>query len=140
MDMTRKNRITAIVIIVLSVFGLVEAKSYSAEAAAYPLVVLIMAIALSIILFFTKPRTQTKLKKIVFRQLIATILLTGAYYFSIKNLGYYFSTLLYVFLAMWFLKERNLAVRISISFAFVAIIYLVFGLFLKVPLPSASIF
>jgi hypothetical protein len=31
-------------------------------------------------------------------------------------------------------------VRISISFAFVAIIYLVFGLFLKVPLPSASIF
>lgn len=140
MDMAKKNRITSVVAIALAFLGLKAASNYPAEAAAYPAVVFTIVILLSVVLFFTKPRTRTKSKKIVLKQLLGTALLAVAYYFSIGGLGYYFATLLYVLLAMWFLKEKNLIKIISISFGFVAIVYLVFGLFLRVPLPSASIF
>lgn len=140
MDMAKKNRITSVVAIVLAFLGLKAASNYPAEAATYPAVVFTIVILLSVVLFFTKPRTRTKSKKIVLKQLLGMVLLAIAYYFSIGGLGYYFATLLYVFLAMWFLKEKNLIKLISISFGFVAIVYLVFGLFLRVPLPSASIF
>jgi len=140
MDMTKKNRITAIVIIVLSILGLVEAKSYPAEAGAYPLAILLMAIALSVILLVTKPRVKTKPGNIVYRQLYGMIAFTIAYYIIIRIIGYYFATLLYVLVSMYFLKERNLIVLASVSVGFVVVLYCVFGLFLRVPLPHLVLF
>ena len=140
MDMTKKNRITAIVIIVLSIFGLMEAKSYPAEAATYPLAILLMAIALSVILLVTKPRVKTKPGNIVYRQLYGMIAFTIAYYIIIRIIGYYFATLLYVLVSMYFLKERNLIVLASVSVGFVVVLYCVFGLFLRVPLPHLVLF
>lgn len=140
MDMVKKNRITAIVVIVLSIIGLVEAKSYPAEAATYPLAILLMAIALSVILLVTKPRVKTKPGNIVYRQLYRMIIFTIAYYMLIKVIGYYFATLLYVFVSMYFLKERNPVVLASVPVGFVAVLYCVFGLFLRVPLPHLRLF
>ena len=140
MDMAKKNRITAIVVIVLSIFGLMEAKSYPTEAAAYPLAILLMAIALSVILLVTKPRVKTKPGNIVYRQLYGMIAFTIAYYIIIRIIGYYFATLLYVLVSMYFLKERNLIVLASVSVGFVVVLYCVFGLFLRVPLPHLVLF
>ena len=140
MDMAKKNRITAIVVIVLSIFGLMEAKSYPTEAAAYPLAILLMAIALSVILLVTKPRVKTKPGNIVYRQLYGMIAFTIAYYILIRVIGYYFATLLYVLVSMYFLKERNLIVLASVSVGFVVVLYCVFGLFLRVPLPHLVLF
>jgi len=140
MDMAKKNRITAIVVIVLSIFGLLEAKSYPAEAASYPLAILLMAIALSVILLVTKPRVKTKPGNIVYRQLYGMIAFTIAYYIIIRIIGYYFATLLYVLVSMYFLKERNLIVLASVSVGFVVVLYCVFGLFLRVPLPHLVLF
>ncbi|HPU78701.1 MAG TPA: tripartite tricarboxylate transporter TctB family protein [Thermosynergistes sp.] len=140
MDMAKKNRITAIVVIVLSIFGLLEAKSYPAEAASYPLAILLMAIALSVILLVTKPRVKTKPGNIVYRQLYGMIAFTIAYYILIRVIGYYFATLLYVLVSMYFLKERNLIVLASVSVGFVVVLYCVFGLFLRVPLPHLVLF
>jgi len=140
MDMAKKNRITAIVVIVLSIFGLMEAKSYPAEAATYPLAILLMAIALSVILLVTKPRVKTKPGNIVYRQLYGMIAFTIAYYIIIRIIGYYFATLLYVLVSMYFLKERNLIVLASVPVGFVAVLYCVFGLFLRVPLPHLVLF
>ncbi|HOA76114.1 MAG TPA: tripartite tricarboxylate transporter TctB family protein [Thermosynergistes sp.] len=140
MDMAKKNRITAIVVIVLSIFGLMEAKSYPAEAATYPLAILLMAIALSVILLVTKPRVKTKPGNIVYRQLYGMIAFTIAYYIIIRIIGYYFATLLYVLVSMYFLKERNLIVLASVSVGFVVVLYCVFGLFLRVPLPHLVLF
>ena len=140
MDMAKKNRITAIVVIVLSIFGLMEAKSYPAEAASYPLAILLMAIALSVILLVTKPRVKTKPGNIVYRQLYGMIAFTIAYYIIIRIIGYYFATLLYVLVSMYFLKERNLIVLASVSVGFVVVLYCVFGLFLRVPLPHLVLF
>ena len=140
MDMAKKNRITAIVVIVLSIFSLLEAKSYPAEAAAYPLAILLMAIVLSVILLVTKPRVKTKPGNIVYRQLYGMIAFTIAYYILIRVIGYYFATLLYVLVSMYFLKERNLIVLASVSVGFVVVLYCVFGLFLRVPLPHLVLF
>ena len=122
MDMAKKNRITAIVVIVLSIFGLMEAKSYPTEAAAYPLAILLMAIALSVILLVTKPRVKTKPGNIVYRQLYGMIAFTIVYYILIRVIGYYFATLLYVLVSMYFLKERiyNPA---SVPVGFVVVLY-----------------
>ena len=138
--MAKKNRITAIVVIVLSIFGLMEAKSYPTEAAAYPLAILLMAIALSVILLVTKPRVKTKPGNIVYRQLYGMIAFTIVYYILIRVIGYYFATLLYVLVSMYFLKERNLIVLASVSVGFVVVLYCVFGLFLRVPLPHLVLF
>lgn len=140
MDMAKKNRITAIVVIMLSVFGLVEAKSYPAEAATYPLTILLTTIVLSVVLFITKPRVKTKSENIVYRQLYGMIIFTIAYYMLIKVIGYYFATLLYVFVSMYFLKERNLIVLATVPVGFVVVLYCVFGLFLRVPLPHLTLF
>ncbi len=140
MDMAKKNRITAIVVIVLSIFGLLEAKSYPAEAASYPLAILLMAIALSVILLVTKPRVKTKPGNIVYRQLYGMIAFTIAYYILIRVIGYYFATLLYVLVSMYFLKERNLIILASVPVGFVVVLYCVFGLFLRVPLPHLALF
>ena len=140
MDMAKKNRITAIVVIVLSIFGLLEAKSYPAEAASYPLAILLMAIALSVILLVTKPRVKTKPGNIVYRQLYGMIAFTIAYYILIRVIGYYFATLLYVLVSMYFLKERNLIILASVPVGFVVVLYCVFGLFLRVPLPHLVLF
>ena len=140
MDMAKKNRITAIVVIVLSIFGLLEAKSYPAEAAAYPLAILLMAIALSVILLVTKPRVKTKPGNIVYRQLYGMIAFTIVYYILIRVIGYYFATLLYVLVSMYFLKERNLIILASVPVGFVVVLYCVFGLFLRVPLPHLMLF
>lgn len=138
--MAKKNRITAIVVIVLSIFGLMEAKSYPTEAAAYPLAILLMAIALSVILLVTKPRVKTKPGNIVYRQLYGMIAFTIAYYIIIRIIGYYFATLLYVLVSMYFLKERNLIILASVPAGFVVVLYCVFGLFLRVPLPHLMLF
>jgi len=140
MDMAKKNRITAIVVIVLSIFGLMEAKSYPTEAAAYPLAILLMAIALSVILLVTKPRVKTKPGNIVYRQLYGMIAFTIVYYILIRVIGYYFATLLYVLVSMYFLKERNLIILASVPAGFVVVLYCVFGLFLRVPLPHLMLF
>lgn len=140
MDMAKKNRITAIVVIVLSIFGLMEAKSYPTEAAAYPLAILLMAIALSVILLVTKPRVKTKPGNIVYRQLYGMIAFTIVYYILIGVIGYYFATLLYVLVSMYFLKERNLIILASVPVGFVVVLYCVFGLFLRVPLPHLMLF
>ncbi len=140
MDMAKKNRITAIVVIVLSIFGLMEAKSYPTEAAAYPLAILLMAIALSVILLVTKPRVKTKPGNIVYRQLYGMIAFTIVYYILIRVIGYYFATLLYVLVSMYFLKERNLIILASVPVGFVVVLYCVFGLFLRVPLPHLMLF
>lgn len=138
--MAKKNRITAIVVIVLSIFGLMEAKSYPTEAAAYPLAILLMAIALSVILLVTKPRVKTKPGNIVYRQLYGMIAFTIVYYILIRVIGYYFATLLYVLVSMYFLKERNLIILASVPVGFVVVLYCVFGLFLRVPLPHLMLF
>lgn len=138
--MAKKNRITAIVVIVLSIFGLMEAKSYPTEAAAYPLAILLMAIALSVILLVTKPRVKTKPGNIVYRQLYGMIAFTIVYYILIRVIGYYFATLLYVLVSMYFLKERNLIILASVPAGFVVVLYCVFGLFLRVPLPHLMLF
>ena len=140
MDMAKKNRITAIVVIVLSIFGLMEAKSYPTEAAAYPLAILLMAIALSVILLVTKPRVKTKPGNIVYRQLYGMIAFTIVYYILIRVIGYYLATLLYVLVSMYFLKERNLIILASVPVGFVVVLYCVFGLFLRVPLPHLMLF
>ncbi|MDI9390226.1 MAG: tripartite tricarboxylate transporter TctB family protein [Synergistota bacterium] len=138
--MAKKNRIAAIVVIVLSIFGLMEAKSYPTEAAAYPLAILLMAIALSVILLVTKPRVKTKPGNIVYRQLYGMIAFTIVYYILIRVIGYYFATLLYVLVSMYFLKERNLIILASVPVGFVVVLYCVFGLFLRVPLPHLMLF
>lgn len=140
MDMTKKNRITAIVVIMLSIFGLMEAKSYPTEAATYPLTILLMTIILSVVLLITKPRVKTKPENIVYRQLYGMIIFTIAYYITIRIIGYYFATLLYVLVSMYFLKERNLIVLATVPVGFVVVLYCVFGLFLRVPLPHLTLF
>lgn len=61
------------------------------------------------------------------------------YVIALFYLGFYFSSFLYMCIVMWFLKVKPLQLCLTVTFLGI-LIYCVFTLFLKVPLPAGLIF
>ncbi len=68
--------------------------------------------------------------------LLKFILAFSAYIFAIRYVGYCVSTMLYAMFNMWWMGVRAPRTIITTGVALVLILYTVFGLFLKVQLPT----
>ena len=71
--------------------------------------------------------------------MIVTILFSVAYIGLIPRLGYPLSTTLFLFGLLLFLEERRPLVLTIIPVGMTGVLYVVFQLLLRVPIPSGSI-
>jgi hypothetical protein len=69
-------------------------------------------------------------------RLLMAILITAIYIASIKVLGFYLSSLLFLTGMMFFVGAKGLMLTVGIPLVFTISLYVVFGLFLRVNVPT----
>jgi putative tricarboxylic transport membrane protein len=73
--------------------------------------------------------------KINYKRTIIFILMISVYVLSIKPLGYFVITPIYVIAAYLYLKAARLRTILAISIGFTAFVYILFVVLLKLPIP-----
>jgi hypothetical protein len=66
----------------------------------------------------------------------ATLAIAVSYLFLMKILGFYLSTVLFLYASMTFLKQKGQRVRILSSIIVATVVFSIFKFFLKIPLPQ----
>lgn len=113
------------------------------KATVYPMFVITLLLVLTLIhlamTFFNKEDTEENpFKNIEVKQLLTVLIVSGAYVFLINILGYLTSTFAYIATLLILLKVKKVN-SILISVGFSLIIYVLFKMVLKVPLPRGFI-
>lgn len=96
-----------------------------------------------IIRSFKKGEAERKITLILKKDLIrvlAVILLCGIYIFSIPFLGFIFTSILFIVFLMFIFQVKRIGIIILWSFIVTLIIYFIFKILLKVPLPAGMFF
>jgi len=136
------DRITAVVIFVISLFFYNLAKDYPRGAADFPTMVLGVLFVLAILLFllsFKKELTikiKKKKEKVILPQLLSIIFLSIIYCYLISRINYFIVTPLFIIFSMYALKVRNFKLLIAIPVGTTIVLFLVFKTLLNVPLPT----
>lgn len=107
-------------------------------AAFFPRLVSGLAIVLAVILVFQnlKVKTSTPIQWNHFSKVIGAALLLVLYLFGFLYIGYVVSTVIILFLMIRLLGSKKYVKNGLVSITFTVIVFLVFGLFLEVPLPE----
>lgn len=137
MNMAEKDRITSIVLFILSIVGYFIARNYPEGASTFPKVIFIVAIILSCALFISSFLLDYKIEKknIKFSRIFYVVILSIIYFILIPLVGYFIVTPIYIFLVVFMLKYKKVSVLIFYPSCFTLFLYLVFKVCLKVPLP-----
>ena len=96
-----------------------------------------------IIRSFKKGEAERKITLILKQDLIrvlAVILLCGIYIFSIPFLGFILTSILFIVLLMFIFQVKRIGIIILWGFLVTLIIYFIFKILLKVPLPAGMFF
>ena len=106
-----------------------------------PRLALTVIILLNIIMIVQQLRRHDETKSISFtkrslRHLFAATVLTAIYIASIKVLGFYLSSLLFLIVMMFFVGAKGLMLTVGVPLVFTIVLYVVFGLFLRVNVPT----
>ena len=144
-----KEQILYAVIALLFGGALIMAYDMNAKIAHYPKIVCTLGFALSLVLiarsFFqghseergtevsTMPKTLDRSQQ---KRIVASLGITLTYIVCISLIGYIVSTFTFMVALMSFLKKRFKIVYIAVALVSVTLVYLVFTLFLKIPLPK----
>lgn len=139
MNMSLKDKITSIVILILSILGYNTASHYTKGAGSFSKGIFIGGIVLSIALFISAQFDLYKEKEseenINLKRISMIIFITIIYFISIDYIGYFIVTPLFLFGLSIFLGYKNKVILFIYPLAFSTFLYLVFRLFLNVPLP-----
>lgn len=96
-----------------------------------------------IIRSFKKGEAERKITLILKQDLIrvlAVILLCGIYIFSIPFLGFILTSILFIVFLMFIFQVKRIGIIILWGFLVTLIIYFIFKILLKVPLPAGMFF
>jgi len=96
-----------------------------------------------IIRSFKKVEAERKISLILKQDLIrvlAVILLCGIYIFSIPFLGFILTSILFIVFLMFIFQVKRIGIIILWGFLVTLIIYFIFKILLKVPLPAGMFF
>lgn len=96
-----------------------------------------------IIRSFKKGEAERKITLILKQDLIrvlAVILLCGIYIFSMPFLGFILTSILFIVLLMFIFQVKRIGIIILWGFLVTLIIYFIFKILLKVPLPAGMFF
>ncbi len=139
MKMAVKDKITAVVIMILSIAGYMVARTYPMGAGAFSKSIFMGGFVLSIALYISTKmglyKNQEKEEKINSKRISIIIGITILYFLLIEYIGYFIITPLFLFSLTIFLGYKNRKVLFLYPLIFTAFLYLVFRLFLNVPLP-----
>jgi O-antigen/teichoic acid export membrane protein len=137
MSMAVKDRITSIVLFILSITSYFIAKNYPKGAGAFPKVIFIVAIILSCALFISSFLLDYKIEKknIKFFRIFCIVIFSIIYFILFPLVGFFIATPIYLFVVMFILKYKKVYVLIFYPLCFTLFLYLVFKVFLRVPLP-----
>ncbi len=139
MKMSLKDKITSIVIFILSIAGYRMSSQYSNGAGSFSKGIFIGGIVLSIALFisaqFELYKEEETQGNVDMKRIGMIIFITIIYYILIDLVGYFIVTPLFLFVLSMLLGYKNKLVLFIYPLAFSMFLYLVFRLFLNVPLP-----
>lgn len=150
MSMKQLNILLSAVILIFCFIFWKSAIKIVEPADVYPKTLIIVIGLLAIIillqaLFFKKNDINIyPFANIKYGRVILTIVLSFIYYFGVKYVGFYVSSFLFIIVLSILLgKNKNMKEVIKVillSLIVTSIIYLGFGVFLKVPTPKALLF
>lgn len=140
--MKKYDKILTIGLFILEIIYFVLIKQLPERAARYPFFVLGLMVILTLLLAIetfvlkntSNEEEEDKFKDIKLGQFFGIILISAAYVAIIDIVGFFISTAVYLFVVMVGLKS-NLKWSIIVSVVFPIFLYLVFVLFLRVPVP-----
>ena len=142
--MRKYDKFLTIGLFILEAFYFILIKQLPAKAARYPYFVLGLMVFLTLLLaintFIIKPKNaeedkgEDQFKGNLYGQFFFVIVLSAVYVVLIDIIGFFVTTAIYLFVTMVILKS-NIKWNIVVSIVFPIFLYLVFVLFLKVPVP-----
>lgn len=138
--MGKYDKVLTIGLLILETFYFILIKALPKNAAKYPMFVCTLLIILTIMLgiksFTVKEKYEEKLfANLQLKQFLFIIVISGIYIFLIELLGFFVTTFVYLIIVMIGLKA-NVKLSALTSIGFCILIYLIFVVFLKVPVPS----
>lgn len=141
--MKKVDLILGYLLVAISGFFFFMISKLPEKAILYPIFVTSILLFLSIIhliITYSKKSDEeaTEFKNLEIKQLLFITVLSGLYVALIKVTGYVTSTLLYVLISLLGLKINKKS-AIIISIGFVILIYILFKIVLRVPLPKGFI-
>lgn len=130
-----------------SMYFFVSSFNMPAEVRSYPQVLLVIIFSFSVILIYRawkKAKVANEKLAFVLPQKTKKLLL-GALFFiiyisALQYLGYIISTALFFIVWQYFIVKSRLINNLLISIGCTTFSYVVFGVFLKVPLPTLTLF
>lgn len=140
--MKNMDRVTSIVFLLIGLIFFINTFNLPENSRMYPRFMIGIMLFLSILLFIKtllKSQSSKSWKDMVIGiqwKRFSFVLIGGiVYLFFINTLGFFVSTFLYLFITMIYLKANRTAIMISIP-SFLIVLFLIFKVFLKVPLPT----
>ena len=140
MKMAVKDKITAAIIFILSISGYIKAGEYEmGGASSFPKAIFMGSIVLSVALFlaaqFDFYKGKEKTENINIKRMGMIIGISILYFVLIDTVGYFIVTPLFLFSLTIILGYRNKKILFLYPLFFSIFLFLVFRLFLNVPLP-----
>lgn len=141
--MRKANLMLSGALIVFSGFVYYMISKLPKEAALYPLFVTSLFFILSIMLLYKSyvdkdNKEESSFKNLEFKQLLFVLISSGLYVALINVLGYILATFAYVLVTLFGLRIKKIN-SLLISLGFCLFVYVVFKIFLNVPLPKGII-
>lgn len=139
--MGKYDKILSIALFIFEALYYAMIKALPEKAARYPMFVLFLLVALTLVLavksfIFEKTAEDAKpFADFKCKQFLFVVLLSAIYIFAIEWLGFFSATFIYLLATMFGLKT-SIKWGIVGSLVFCIVIYLVFVVFLKVPVPQ----
>jgi putative tricarboxylic transport membrane protein len=145
-DMTNNNRIFSVFLLIIFIALYFVTLSFPDKSAIYPRWLLIVGMvcvaALFISTFIGKNDEEKKVSitKDELKKLLISIVLMIMYVILITVLGYAVSTFIYMLVQIWVLKPEKKVSYLIVALVSTAILYVGFGIFLKIWLPKGLFF
>jgi len=147
MDKYKSSYIVAIFLISLGIIIYISIFKFPATTQLYPKIIALCLIACSLTLliksfFFIFLKKEKNEKKIIIAIPIGFyfFLVNLAFVFSIYSVGFYLSSLLYLLGSLYLLGQRNFLIGILYSLTLLVSLYIIFTVFLHVPVPNGYFF
>lgn len=140
------DRIISVVMMLFCVIYFSMSLEFSARAKFWPQFMILFLFLLSILLLINSFRkdintfSKKNTEKIIFSRLIGTILLSILYIFSIRFIGFFSVTFIYIISTMYFLGTRNIKILLFTAILSTLLLYVGFKLVLEVPIPGGILF
>lgn len=126
--------------LLLGIFIVVTSNKMDASEGTFPTMVGWLTVLVSVVQLYNDIRKK-ECKNVfenscILKVVVATVILF-AYVLLLKKIGYIVDTILLAAVTMWFLNYRNVKAILLSSVGFTLIVYAIFKVLLKVPLPAS---